>query len=118
MRISDWSSDVCSSDLLVQRRTGARLPAAVAAHRPPVVPAGTGLRHRAALALAAGAVAAGKTPGSPGHDPRTGRTLRAVLRTHQPPGDAHAAGTRRPPRDRKCPVWGTSVPAPVDPRGC
>src|SRR3546814_11313371 len=45
MRISDWSSDVCSSDLRC-RRPGRRLPGPQAYGRGPALPAGELPRHR------------------------------------------------------------------------
>src|SRR3546814_2713145 len=65
MRISDWSSDVCSSDLGVERKIEVRRPLAVvfldqsrdaAGWRPPIVPAGEDGRHRGLDGVAVGVV--------------------------------------------------------------
>src|SRR3546814_13680018 len=111
MRISDWSSDVCSSDLLWSRAG----PAGDAARPPPLPP----VAPRAAQLRSAG------------DDPRLGEQRRLVVEgpardRHRPLqlrlligfGAAHHLGRlRREPRhrrDRKLVVEGKSVSVRVD----
>src|SRR3546814_4961796 len=82
MRISDWSSDVCSSDLVPGRGAeGAR--DARAQPRPDTAGAGTArVRDRAAAALAAKTVVAAHRPAHSTPHARPGR---------RPDADKHAA---------------------------
>src|SRR3546814_17113394 len=89
MRISDWSSDVCSSDLAVAQGRGGRSE-----------PRGAGDEAPAAAA-AAGGDARGRSAAH-GAGPAGARRLRA----REPAGAAR--------QDRKSVVWGKSVSVRVD----
>src|SRR3546814_13190509 len=88
MRISDWSSDVCSSDLW---------PIAAAARRAPAIPTAT-TGHR------------GRIDGRPGRPAGAARRSGACSATPVP-ADKYLPAARRPghPEERKSVVSGKSV---------
>src|SRR3546814_11591400 len=72
MRISDWSSDVCSSDLHLEATGLAGTIAVVACDKPPVGTLAALLEHdQPAIIMSDG-------PIHPGQDPRTGEALDIV----------------------------------------
>src|SRR3546814_14840226 len=62
MRISDWSSDVCSSDLLTNRHRTRHLRGMTPPSSPPLQPDPHGFKRRGVLFVLASPSGAGKSP--------------------------------------------------------
>src|SRR3546814_9862839 len=97
MRISDWSSDVCSSDLATSEVAFARPLAAALLHRPDL---GAQFLDQAAGALGIGPERVG-TGVQPGRDDAHRRMLMRTVTSRRSPASAPGGRGGRRPRDRK-----------------
>src|SRR3546814_19935348 len=111
MRISDWSSDVCSSDLAHDRRQEMSVSSWVSPFRPPADPIQTKRRPRpgqAHLSAKTGRSSPTRAPELPKRD-RDHAPPRAV------PTETRTRSTRAPPPPNPCPPPTTSPPPPPQP---